>query len=309
MFIHYNYSKTNISYPVVTLGVFDGVHRGHTKLLESVVTSANRTGGESVAITFDPHPRLVLSDNIGGFSYLSTLNEKEKLIGKTGINHLVVIPFNKEISSLSALDFIRQILVKELKTAHLVVGYDHHFGRGREGNYDLIVKWGKEFGFGVEQFEEVSTPGGIISSTSIREALLTGRLGEANNWLGYSYSVTGNVVKGREIGRKLGFPTANVNPDDPYKLIPSNGVYAVEVIYGSRVLKGMLNIGTNPTVNSDPSIRTIEVNIFDFDEGIYGKEITVLFRFRLRDEIMFETTDSLAEQMSLDRERALKLLS
>ena len=309
MIIHHDFEGLTISDPVVTLGVFDGVHRGHRMLLEHVATTARSRGGESVAITFEPHPRLVLSEDHAGLSFLTTPDEKQKLIEETGIEHLLVITFTRELSNLTAFDFIKQILVDRLKVIHLVVGYDHHFGRDRKGDFTTIVDCGNKFGFSVEKMDEITAAQGIISSTAIREALIAGMIQEANDLLGYSYSISGNVVSGRELGRHLGFPTANIRPSYPFKLIPANGVYAVEVHHNGLIHKGMMSIGSNPTVNDDPGRRFIEVNIFDFDGMIYGHEITIKFRFRLRDELRFENTTKLAEQLELDRKAAMKLLS
>lgn len=308
MFVHEKYDGLNFVKPVITLGVFDGVHRGHKALLEYVVHVARLTGGESVAVTFNPHPRLVLGGDTGGLSFLSTLGEKESLIRETGIDHLIVIPFTWDISNLSAFEFIKQILVGKLGVYHLVVGYDHHFGRGRKGDFATVFECGKEFGFTVEKVEEVSAPEGTISSTAIREALLAGRLEEANNWLGYSYMVSGRVVKGKGIGRGLGFPTANIEPSDSFKLLPADGVYAVEVLHEESLLKGILNIGTNPTVSPYSRMRSVEVNILDFDGDLYDRELTVVFRYRLRDEIRFSTIAELVAQMELDRQKAAGLL-
>jgi riboflavin kinase/FMN adenylyltransferase len=309
MLVHTNYETLEFIRPVVTLGVFDGVHRGHRILLEHVVNEARRRGGESAAVTFDPPPRLVLSQDHTGLSFLSTRDEKQKLIEAAGIEHLIIIPFTREISNLSAYDFVERILVGKIKVSHLVVGYDHHFGKGRQGDFKTIVRCGEKYGFGVEKMEEVKARQGIISSTVIREALLDGRLDDANDLLGYSYSLSGRVVSGRRLGRHLGFPTANIEPSDIYKLVPANGVYAVEVQLYGELFKGVMSIGFNPTVSNDRERRSIEVNIFDFDREIYGNEITVRFRYRLRDEKKFEDTVKLAEQMEADRQEAKRLLS
>jgi riboflavin kinase / FMN adenylyltransferase len=309
MLIHRGNENPVIINPVVTTGVFDGVHSGHRVLLDRVVKLAHETNGESVVLTFDPHPRLVLSEKHEGISFLSTLEEKIRLLGAARIDHIVIVDFNKELARLSAFDFIRIYLVEKIRTKHLVVGYDHHFGRGREGDINTVRLCGKKFGFEVEQMERVTAPEGIISSTVIREALLAGSLEEANRLLGYSYSITGTVVKGREIGHKLGFPTANIEPSDIYKLIPADGVYAVEVVADGQLLKGVLSIGFNPTVNKDETRRTVEVNIFNFDGDLYGNQITVVFRYRLRDEIRFESPSKLSEQMKLDKMNAIRLLS
>jgi riboflavin kinase / FMN adenylyltransferase len=308
MIIHVGYENLELKKPVVTLGIFDGVHRGHRMLLDSLVSQAHTAGGESVVVTFDPHPRIVLSDNRKGLFFLSTMAEKTKLLQETLVDHLIIIEFNEFIRNMSACEFIRLILVEKIGIKHLIVGYDHHFGRGREGDFTTISECAGKYGFTVQKVNEVTSPGGAISSTSIREALLSGRIEEANNWLGHSYSLSGIVVGGRKIGKAIGFPTANIKPDE-YKLVPADGVYAVEVELEDRRLTGMLSIGSNPTVNSDPEIRSVEVHIFNFDADIYGMAVRVIFRYRLRDEIRFGTISGLVRQMELDRKDAMRLLA
>jgi len=308
MIIHEGYDDLNLIHPVVTIGVFDGVHLGHRHLVDQVVLRAGQTGGESAVITFNPHPRLVLSENTAGVSYLSTMEEKKKLLADAHIDHLIIIDFNRDLSNMEAGDFIREILVGKIGVKHLIVGYDNHFGKNKAGDLNKILECAEKYDFSVEQSEKVSGPDGAISSTSIRNALLNGQLEDANRWLGYSYSLTGTVVQGRKLGRSLGYPTANIKPSDRFKLVPANGVYAVEVRLGNKQLRGMLSIGFNPTVNKNAGIRSVEVNIFDFDGDLYRQTITVLFRFRLRDEIKFDNTEQLAGQMRLDRLEALRLL-
>lgn len=308
MIIHDGYENLDLKNPVVTLGTFDGVHRGHQTLLQLLVKTARQTGGESVAVTFNPNPRLVLSGKNDRLFFLTTLDEKKKLLEDTGIDHLVIIEFNDYIRNMAACEFIRIILVGKIGINHLIVGYDHHFGKGREGDFVTISECAEKYGFTVEKVTEVSSEKRAISSTSIREALLDGRLEDANAYLGYSYTLSGTVIKGRSIGRVMGFPTANIRPGDKYKLIPANGVYAVEVELDGKLFPGMMSIGNNPTVNTDPSFRSIEVNIFGFDSDLYGHYITVVFRYRLRDEIRFDTISQLTKQMELDKERTLSLL-
>ncbi|MFZ0283079.1 MAG: bifunctional riboflavin kinase/FAD synthetase [Bacteroidales bacterium] len=309
MTVHQGYEGLKFNNPVVTLGTFDGVHRGHRELLQALVSAANRSGGESVVVTFSPHPRLVLSENPEELSFLTTIEERERLLKETGIGHLIIVKFNEHLVNMGACEFIKKVLVDKIAIKHLIVGYDHHFGRGRAGDFNTISRCAMKYGFTVEQVKEVSANQGTISSTSIRVALLNGRLDEANRYLGYSYSLTGTVIQGRRIGRIIGFPTANIMPSDRYKLLPGNGVYAVEVDLDGNMLKGMLSIGSNPTINPDPRLRSVEVNIFGFDGDLYGRVITVVFRFRLRDEIRFKTLSRLSRQMELDREQALKLLT
>jgi riboflavin kinase/FMN adenylyltransferase len=308
MIIHKGYDDLNLINPVVTLGIFDGVHRGHRALLDCLVSSAKEAKGESVVITFSPHPRLVLEQNRVNLSFLTTLEEKKALLEKANVDHLIILEFNNEFSKLEACDFIKQVLVEKIGTKHLIIGYNHHFGRSGEGDFNSIKHCAESFDFRIDQVQGFHTEEGAISSSSIRDALLKGRLDKANKWLGYSYSVNGTIVEGRKIGRSIGFPTANIKPDYHYKLIPANGVYAVEVLLDGLVYLGMLSIGSNPTVNNDTGIRSIEVHLLNFEKDIYGKAISVIFRKRLRDEIKFDNTKQLTEQMELDRRQTILLL-
>ncbi len=309
MIIHEGYSSLNLVNPVVTQGIFDGVHRGHRSLLDCLVARAGEIKGETVVITFSPHPRLVLEQNTANLSFLTTIEEKKILLEDAKIDHLIIIEFTRTFSNIRACDFINDVLVNKIGTKHLVIGYNHHFGRKGEGDFKTIKKCTESLDIIVEQVKGFQTEEGAISSSLIREALLTGRLDDANRWLGYSYPVTGRVVKGRQIGRTIGFPTANILPDDQFKLIPANGVYAVEVYLDNKKYSGMLNIGSNPTVNSDPKIKSIEVNILNFDRDIYDREITVIFRKRLRDELKFDNIEQLAKQMELDKLKTLQILT
>jgi riboflavin kinase/FMN adenylyltransferase len=309
MIIHEGYKNLKLKTPVVTLGIFDGVHRGHRSLLDRLVSRAKEVAGESVVITFLPHPRLVLDKNPGELSFLTTMEEKTVLLENAKIDHLIIIEFNKKFSRISACDFIKKVLVEKIGTQHLVIGYNHHFGKKGEGDFNTIKRCAESLDFSIEQVQGFQTEEGAVSSSSIREALLKGRIDEANRWLGYFYSVSGTIIEGRQIGRSIGFPTANIKPDYKYKLIPGNGVYAVEVSVDGLVYPGMLSIGSNPTVNEDTRKRSIEVHILNFYEDIYGKFISVRFRKRLRDEKKFENTSQLSEQMNLDKQQVLLLLA
>ncbi len=309
MVIHEGYKNLNLELPVVTLGIFDGVHRGHRFLIDTMIARARETHGESVAITFRPHPRLVLEKESSELRFLSTFEEKILLLDKTGIDHLVIIEFNREFSMIKACDFVREVLISKIRTRNLIVGHDHHFGYRGEGNFETIKDCAESSGILVEQVGGFQYDGGTVSSSMIREKLLKGNPGKANELLGYCYSIKGIVIEGKKLGRKLGFPTANIRLIDEHKLVPADGVYAVEVIANKLKYKGMLSIGTNPTVNKDARERSIEVNIFVFDEDIYGEEIEVIFRFRLRDEKKFDNPGQLSRQMELDKEVALQLLS
>jgi riboflavin kinase / FMN adenylyltransferase len=309
MIIHEGYENLSLISPVVTLGIFDGVHRGHRALLDYLVTRAKESQRESVVVTFSPHPRLVLDKNISGLFFLTTIDEKKELLKKAGIDHLILIEFTREFSNISACDFIKDILVGKIGTKHLIIGYDHRFGRKGEGDFNTIKECAKNLDFSVEQVQGFQTAEGVISSSAIREALLAGQLDEANNWLGYSYSLTGTVIEGRRIGRGIGFPTANIKPVSDHKLIPQNGVYAVEVYLADIKYPGMMSIGTNPTVNSDPDFRSIEVHILGFEGNIYGHKITVEFIKKLRDEKKFENLQQLIDQMNSDKIETLHLLT
>lgn len=306
MIIHNGYDNLILRSPVVTLGIFDGVHRGHKVLIDGLINRAKESGGESVVITFSPHPRLVLEKDHLNLTFLTTLDEKKFLLEKAGVDHLVIIDFNNDFSRIPACDFIRDILVNRIGTKYLIVGYDHNFGRNGEGDFDTIKQCSGLHDFRLEKFPGIQIAGKTISSSSIRNALLDGQLDEANMLLGYDYSLTGKVVTGKKIGRSIGFPTANIRPDT-HKLIPANGVYAAEVRTDDGSYLGMLSIGTNPTINTENVIRSIEVNILNFDRDIYGRNLTVIFKKRLRDEIKFDSIDELAKQMAKDKADTLKL--
>jgi riboflavin kinase/FMN adenylyltransferase len=309
MIVHDGYEMLHLISPVATLGIFDGVHRGHKALLECLVSRAREEKGESVVITFSPHPRLVLDKNSTNLSFLTTMEEKKVLLEKANIDHLVVIDFTIGFSNIPACDFIKDILVGKINTKYLILGFNHHFGRKGEGDFNTVKKCSEELNFKLEQVQGYHSEEGAISSSSIREALSKGNLDEANRWLGYSYSVTGSVIEGRKLGRTIGFPTANIKPDSQYKLVPANGVYAVEVQLDDKKFAGMLSIGSNPTVNEDSRLRSIEVHILNFDSNIYGKTMSVFFRRRLRDEKKFENLKQLTEQMYQDKLDTLRLLT
>jgi riboflavin kinase/FMN adenylyltransferase len=309
MEVHQGYNDLELRRPVVTMGIFDGVHRGHRTLLDTLVNRAVSAGGESVVVTFDPHPKLVIEKNRTKLSFLSTMEEKSELLAKAHIDHLIVIRFTPGFSRMRACDFVRKVLSEKLRTQHLIIGHDHHFGYRGEGDFATVSECAASLGFIVEQIRGLQSREGVISSSLIRDALTGGNLNDANKWLGYCYSLKGQVVTGRKIGRKLGFPTANIKPGYRYKLIPADGVYAVEIKVDGDIKPGMLSIGTNPTVNRRQSRRSIEVNIFDFDKDIYGREIEVLFRYRLRSEIRFDSVEQLSRQMEQDRILAARLLT
>lgn len=309
MVIHEGYDNIELVNPIVTLGIFDGVHRGHKLLLQKLVEQARALKGESVVITFYPHPRLVLYEKERNLSYLTTIDEKKVLLQNANIDHLIVIDFTKDFSKINACDFVMDVLVKRIKTKYLILGFNHHFGKSGEGDFNTLKECTESLDFTIDQIQGLHTEEGAISSSLIREALLNGRLDEANSLLGYNYSISGRIVEGKKIGRLIGFPTANIKPFDNNKLIPANGVYAVEVLLGGIKYPGMMSIGSNPTVNNDSSIRSIEVNIFEFDKDVYNSNISVNFIKRLRDEIKFENREKLIEQMKLDKRDVLRLMT
>ena len=284
---------------VVTTGTFDGVHMGHMKIIKRLRKIANDIDGETVLLTFSPHPRIVLfSDNT--LKLLSTKNEKIALLKEAGIDHLIIHPFSREFSRLSSVEFVRDILVNQIGTSRLVIGYNHHFGRNREGSFDHLKEYGPLYGFQVEEISAQDVKEVSVSSTKIRKALEKGDIATANEYLTHDFSLSGIVVKGNHLGHQIGFPTANLKVLDSHKLIPANGVYAVHVLVRGKKYRGMLNIGVRPTV--DGAEKTIEVHIIDFDEEIYGESLVVSFDRWIRKEEKFDSLDALKTQLKKDRE-------
>ncbi len=292
--------------PSVTTGTFDGVHLGHRQIISKVTESARKMQGESVILTFYPHPRMVLFPDDNDLKLLNTQDEKIALLEQAGVDNLIIIPFTKEFSRLSSVEFVREILVTGIGTRKLVIGYDHHFGRNREGSFEHLKEYGPLYGFDVEEIPKQLVDDVAVSSTKIRNLLLEGNIREANNCLGYEYFFSGIVVKGKQLGRELGFPTANVHINDRYKLIPAIGIYAVKVIVDDAEYKGMMSIGVRPTIGGTP--LTVEVNIFDFSQDIYSKEIRVKLVERLRDEQHFDSLEALKAQIQDDKIRSLQIL-
>lgn len=291
---------------VVTTGTFDGVHTGHQAILKRLNEIAVKEEGESVLITFHPHPRMVLFPEDNDLKLLSTQEEKIRLMKKYGVDHLIIHPFTKEFSRLTSLQFIREILVNKIKTKKLVIGYDHHFGRNREGSFEHLKESGPVYGFMVEEIPAQDVDNVAVSSTKIRHALLAGDIKTAKEYLGHDYTLTGKVIHGEKKGRELGFPTANISVEDRHKLIPAIGIYAVKAEAEGNTYNAMLYIGFRPTLNG--KYQSIEVNIFDFDKDIYGKQITVHFIDRIRDDMKFDKLDELKKQLSADKQKAINLL-
>lgn len=291
---------------VVTSGTFDGVHIGHQKILSRLREVSRQYGGESVVITFWPHPRLVVSTDSQDLKLLSTIEEKIELLARMQVDHLLIIPFTKAFSLLTSEEFINRILVEKIGTKRLVMGHDHRFGRNREGSFEHLRAHAAQYGFEVEEIPRQDIEDMGVSSTRIRNALREGNLPVANEYLGRPYSLKGKVVKGQQRGRTIGYPTANIGVSEPYKLIPADGVYAVRVHYGDHLHQGMLNIGVRPTVGG--LTRTIEVHLFDFDQDLYGQELTIHFEARIRQERKFAGMEELKRQLNQDQKDARRML-
>lgn len=292
---------------IVTSGTFDGVHIGHQKILSGISEQARKAGGNSVVLTFWPHPRFVINPEEKGLKLLSTFEEKATLIREAKIDYLVKLRFTTEFSKLTSEQFIRTILIDKLGTQKLVIGYDHHFGKNREGSFDYLKANTDKFGFEVQEIPRQDIDHIGVSSTKIRNALFYGKVDVASEFLGRPYELTGKVVSGNKLGTQIGFPTANIELEEEYKLIPGNGVYAVRVKTGSNLYNGMMNIGTRPTV--DGTAQKMEVNIFDFSQDLYGKQITIFFIRRIRDEKKFASVSELSAQLSLDKGQAKNFLA
>ena len=308
MQVHFDInSLPAIKYAIVSQGTFDGVHLAHKKIIERLKQIASIKDGETVLITFEPHPRMVLFPDDHGLQLLSTLNEKIHLLEKAGIDHLIILPFTKEFSRQTSEQFIRTILVNKIKTNTLVIGYDHRFGKNREGSFEHLKESSSLYGFEVEEIPEQDIDEIAVSSTKIRNALLNNDIQTAQKYLGNSYSLEGKVVKGKQLGRTIGYPTANIEVENSFKLIPQDGVYAVWVWYNKARFGGMLNIGNNPSVAGKG--RSIEVNIFDFEKEIYTEMLKIEFVSKLRNEEKFNGLDALKAQLHLDKQNALAILN
>jgi riboflavin kinase/FMN adenylyltransferase len=282
---------------VVTLGTFDGVHIGHQKIVQQLLNSAHQSNCESVILTFFPHPRMVLQDQ-SEIRLLNSIQERTELLEKTGLDHLIIHPFDKTFSRLTAEEFVKDILVKKLNIQKIVIGYDHRFGRNRTADIHDLIDFGHKFGFDVEQISAQQIEAVSVSSTKIRTALLEGNIALANQYLGYHYQLNGTVVHGRKLGRTIGFPTANIAIDVDYKLIPKKGVYIVQSIIEDQLVCGMMNIGTNPTV--DGQELSVEVYYLDFDGDLYDKTISVSLLDYIRDELKFDSIDALKKAIQDD---------
>lgn len=289
----------------VTIGTFDGVHIGHQKIVEKLVLEAKNNSKKSVLLTFFPHPRVVLQKN-SSIKLINTIEEKINLLEKTGLDYVIVHPFSKEFSEISALQFVKNILVDKLNISKLVIGYDHHFGKNREGNIKQLAKHSHLYNFVVEEIQAQDINNVAVSSTKIRKALLEGQIEVANKYLGYYFSISGVVVKGKQLGSKIGFPTANISIKEDYKLIPKKGVYLVQSTINDKLAYGMMNIGNRPTVSGKK--QTIEIHFFNFNKKLYNKKITINFILFIRKEQKFDSVEKLAEQLNKDKEFSLKYI-
>jgi len=308
MKIFHQINDISIKSPVATIGIFDGVHRAHQMVINRLTEISRQLHGESVIITLWPHPRIVLNHQKDKIKLLNTLDEKIDRLEKTGIENLIVVPFDHQLASMGFDVFIMEVLLKKIGIRHLVVGYNHQFGRGRQGNYENLKSMSEELNFGLSMQEQVLINDAKVSSSVIRRLIIEGNIEMANDYLGYKYFFSGKVIRGEGLGRGIGFPTANLQSSDPDKLLPPKGVYAVMVKTGDAFYKGMMNIGCRPTLKHDCINDTYEVNLFDFDGDLYGTLIKVYFIKRVRDEKKFGSVGELGKQISHDKLLINKIL-
>lgn len=291
---------------VVTIGTFDGVHIGHQKIIKKLTKRASEENLISIVLTFFPHPRMVLQQN-SNIELLNTISERKEILSALGLDYIYVKEFTKAFAELSAHDFVKTILVDKLHAKHIIIGYDHQFGKNRSANIDDLKQFGIEYGFEVEEISAQDVEDVAVSSTKIRTSLKSGDIRTANSFLGYNYYIQGLVVSGKGYGKKMEFPTANIEVADAYKLIPKNGVYVVSSIYNGKTIYGMMNIGVNPTF--DANKKTIEAHFFDFDENLYGQHLKIEFLQRLRDEHKFESVAALIAQLRQDQTNAQQVIA
>lgn len=294
-----NFSSTENTF--VTIGTFDGVHFGHQKIIEKLVSEAKKANKKSVLLTFFPHPRMVLQKD-ASLELINTIEERAFLLEKTGLDYLIIHPFSKEFSRTTALEFVRDILVNQLHISKLIIGYDHHFGKNREGNITQLTEYSHLYDFKVEEIPAQDIDDVSVSSTKVRRALHSGNIKTANNYLGYNFMLNGNVVNGKKLGGKIGYPTANIDVKETYKLIPKTGVYVVKSTINKKIVFGMMNIGNRPTV--DGNHQTIEVHFFDFNEDLYHQNLTIELIYFLRDEEKFDSIELLIHQLKKDEDTA-----
>jgi riboflavin kinase/FMN adenylyltransferase len=288
---------------IVTIGTFDGVHLGHQKIINKLIGIANEERLQALVLTFFPHPRTIVQED-ASIKLINSIDEKAGLMKSYGVDHLVVKAFTKEFSRLTALEYVRDVLVNKLHVKHIIVGYDHHFGRNRTANINDLKEYGAFYGFKVTEIDAHEVGDVAVSSTKIRAALTKGDIITANHFLGYNFMLTGLVVKGQGLGKTIQFPTANLKIEESYKLIPKKGVYLVQSVIDAQLVYGMMNIGTNPTV-SDADKISVEVFFFDFDQSIYGQVLIIQLLDRIRDEIKFPKIEDLKLQLESDSQKAI----
>jgi len=292
---------------IITIGTFDGVHLGHKKILNQLIDKKKQSGLETMVFTFDPHPRKVLFPDQQDLKLITNTYEKVSLLSEIGIDHVIVYPFSKAFSEINPDEYIGEILVEKLKAKCIIVGYDHRFGKNRVGGLDLLIKYAEKYNYEVIEIAAEDINSINISSTQIRKAIESGNIELANQFLGYSFFISGKVSEGKKLGRTIGFPTANISISDVNKIIPKNGVYAVKVEIKNKLFNGMLNIGINPTVSTTLQLK-MEVHLFDFNQQVYGEEIKVSFIYRVRDEQKFSDIEALKNQLELDKQHIMSLL-
>ena len=290
----------------ITIGTFDGVHIGHKKVIEKLINSASKNKAASLVLTFFPHPRMVLQKDTT-IKLINTIDERIALLEKTGLNTLVIQEFSKEFAALTAIEFVENILVNNLKMTKLIIGYDHHFGKNREGNFNTLQEYGKTYNFEVNEIAAQDISNIAVSSTKIRQAIEIGNIELANSYLGYNFMLTGTIVKGNNLGEKIGFPTANLHIKETYKLIPKTGAYIVKAIIENETVFGMMNIGNRPTVSGKN--QTIETHFFNFNQNLYNKKMQIEVLAFLRDEQKFNSIEELKNQLYLDKQNSLQLIN
>lgn len=297
----FNYTKKTI----VTIGTFDGVHIGHQKIIEKLIQETKNSNCESLILTFFPHPRMILHKK-SPIKLLNTISEKSSLLEKMGLENLIIHPFDKEFSNLSAEDFVKTILIDSLNIKKIIIGYDHRFGKNRDANIEDLIAFGRKYSFEVEQISAQEIDSVSVSSTKIRDAIANGTMAVANEYLGYDYLLSGKIIKGKQLGSTIGFPTANIKIEENYKLIPKNGVYVVKSHLQGKTVFGIMNIGLNPTVNGE--YLSIEVHFLDFNADLYNTQISVSVIARIRDEEKFTSLDLLKTQIQKDKNYAISII-
>ena len=298
-----NFTDTKKS--IVTIGTFDGVHIGHQEIIAQLVATAKKNNSNSVLLTFFPHPRMVLQKD-NSIKLINTIDERIEILEKTGLDFLIIHPFDKDFSRLTAFDFVREILVNHLNTSQLVIGYDHRFGRNREGDFEQLEEYGDMYDFVVQEIPAQDVNAISVSSTKIRKALAEGDIQKVSKYLGHAFTLSGKVVSGERLGNTIGYPTANLEIKESYKLIPKKGAYLVKSMLNNVAVYGMMNIGVRPTVKG--GCQTIETHFFDFDGDLYGQDLQIELLEFLREEQKFQSVDALKDQLALDKKKSLALL-